>query len=216
MTEDDQIDWTTDPVRKARERVEAFEDKHGFRAPDTYWKDIGHEVFLNPDAKVAPKIPAERKARMLEIWSGRRFDLAVFVPRESGTIIHTQTDGKRMKTVEMEGTFIPLDPPADPRLPDAWETPDDYDPREPWEEIESWYPFEFEDVPAPDGLAQTQESIRWIQVTEIHEEAYVAGFVVSEDCESVEHVDRYDYRPPWHWLDVATEKQVALFYQNCD
>ncbi|WP_302081581.1 hypothetical protein [Salinibaculum rarum] len=212
----DQTEWTTGPRADTNAQVAAFEERYGFRPPDTYWKDIGYDVLLNADAKLSPSIPAERKDQLLVIWFRKQFDFAVFIPRESGTIVRHQTDGKLMKHPEMEGTLVPLDPPADPRLPDAWGTPAEYDPRAPWAEIKSWFPFEFEDVPAPDGLAQNQEGIRWIQVVEIHDSAYASGPQIDESGEVVGIDERYRLISPWQWLDMAAEQRVALFYQNCD
>lgn len=172
--------------------------------------------MLNPEAVVSPSIPDSRTDRMLGVWFGRQFDLAVFVPRQSGTVVRHQTDGKVMKHPEMEGTLVPLDPPTDPRLPDAWKTPANHDPRDPWAEIEAWFPFDFKDVPAPDGLAQNQEGIRWIQVMEVPDRAYAGGPQVDENGGIIGRDERSRLLPSWQWLNVATERRVALLYQNCD
>jgi len=182
-------------------------DTDDARTPDTYTKALGHDVLLNTDAEIAPNHNDDRSAGVTVSWYD--IELGVFLPRETGTYHEFQTDGMLMKHPCLEGTVVPLRPwNSDPsHLPEAnymqWDNQERMEMI--WADICDDIGIVVDDVPAPDGYAQTQEGIRWVTVTD-HDLARENEFVDT-------YIPTYNDWIRWH---ESTGTPVALVYRNCD
>lgn len=182
-------------------------DDDDIRKPDTYRKELGHEIILNQDAELCPDHMESRDDGVIISWSS--IELGVFLPRETNTYHSFQTDGVMMKHPCMEGTVVPLKPwSSDPgRLPEGnYMKHDNADEMEQiWQSILDDIKIVVEDVAAPDGYAQSQEGIRWVNILE-HD--------LERDNEWTEpYIPIYNDWVRWHEL---TETPIAIVYRNCD
>lgn len=212
MSDDEFEEFRKQVEELTEERYERLVNRYGCVPPDTYYEDIGFSIELNPKAEISPRLDEDEYE--FHATFGRECQLAVFVPRESGVAWRFQTDGKFMKHPEMEGTLIPIPCPVDPRLPDSVTVPEDYDATGVWMEIEDSWPFEFEDVPAPDGMPQSQEGIRWIRITEAEDSAFF--MIPDEERGDDSRLIRSEPVYGFEWMEAAMERPVAIVYQNRD
>ena len=209
----DEVDDELSVPQRKTVTVEKDGEEYEVEPPTTYSKELGHEMLLNPDADVVVDHSVDRDGVVGTARSATEF--AVFLPRETGTFWSIQSDGMIMKHPTMEGTLIPIHLfKADAsRLPNANYLKHDNGGvmENIWESIEDDLPVEVEDVPAPDGYAQTQEAIRWVRITDTQDAERNMGGPAYDTDETYfpAYVD-------WVRWAVENDSKIAFIYRNCD
>lgn len=212
-TDDDMFSDDTqnlfDDVQAQREQWEAeMMDKHGCLPPKTYDKELGHEIVLNPNNERYPN-HAEDRDDIVTAAVRQATDLAVFLPRPSGTCWRIQSDGMMMSHPVLEGTMIPVQTyQSNPQLlPEGnyLGGADEAEMRDIWNAIEHDLSITVEDTAPTDGYGQAQEAIRWVEL--VDHDAYREPY----------HGEPYipDYKDWVRWAE-ETQSPFALIYRNCD
>lgn len=209
LEEAEEMDELLAEVRTEREAWEdKMQEKHGCLPPTTYDKELGHDIVLNPNNERYPNHAEDRDVLTASIRHAT--ELAIFLPRESGTCWRIQSDGMVMNHPVLEGTMIPVstyksDPDALPQgnyLGGA----DEAEMQEIWAEIEDDLRITVEDTQPPDGYGQAQEAIRWVELVDHDVERQPMG-----------DMDPYiPMRDDWvRWVEEH-DSPFAIIYRNCD